>query len=222
MGALSAATTLLLCMTGWAGGEEFRFGRTAADTPGTEEKPLLVRHGERPLRASDFLALVPEDLPESDPPLVAYSHTEVRYAYNTQVSRRRNRVRLQLNEIELFAVFVGDKSWNDSKQNGALLDHHQGHLDLAQIASLELQQEFDEALRKERQSLVGEGGSEQEAQQDLQQKIEKRMLARIAQLEQEHKYFDENTRYGTDAEAESRERRKQLELLQALTEARKK
>jgi hypothetical protein len=213
--------TTVACMLYAAGNMLYAAGNAVADES-PERRPVedsvWLRYGERALRGDDFQAPVPEQPPELETPIHAYSETEVRYEIQRNVVGRRGRMRAQLTAIDIFAVLVKDKSWNKKPQDTGLLDHHQGHFDLTQIAAYELQLELREALQKERLSLVGEGKSEPEATQDLLKKIEKRMATRIAELVHEHRYFDIETRYGTNAEVERSQREKQKDKLAELQE----
>jgi len=187
----------------------------AVDDP-AEEKPTTVRYGERPLKGTDFLAPVPNERPVENPRAEAYSHTEVQFTFNYRATRRGGKFRAQLKDIQFFSIFVCEKSWNALPNDSQLLDHHEGHFDITQIATLQLQIAWREKTAQEK--MVGEGKDEQSAVGDLEKKIKEELHGLDATLQREHQYFDEGTRYGTDPEKEMVARKRQKKRLAELNE----
>lgn len=178
-----------------------------------EDPPASVlRYGERPLKSSDFRAPVPDERPAIEPRIEAFSHTEVRYQYQLRTRRRSGRWQAEIQSIDVEAVFIPEKSWNAQPGDARLLDHHQGHFDLAQIAALAVQSELDH-LQRARRLPVGRGTSEASAQADLEMQIARLVRGHTDALQRDHDYFDQITRYGTLADVEARERQQQQETL---------
>jgi len=186
-----------------------------ADEP-AEEKPKTIRYGERALKGTDFLAPVPNERPVEDPRAEAYSHTEVHFTFHYRATRRNGKVRAQLSDIEFFSLFLCEKSWNALPNDPQLLEHHEGHFDITQIATLQLQLAWREKIAQEK--IIGEGKDEQTAAGNLEKKIKEELHGLDATLQREHQYFDEGTRYGTDPEKEMAARMRQKKRLSELNE----
>lgn len=185
----------------------------AAEPPAARPENVL-RYGERALQADDFQAAVPDKRPVEDPRAEAYSHTSIRYHYQARETRRRRQVELQLTGIKLYAVFERAQSWIALPEAPDLLEHHEGHFDLTHIAALQAQIDFQNLIRT--MPPTGRGKTELEARRDLDAQLQNAVDRYRAEWEPEHRYFDERTRYGTDAIAERKERDKQRAKLAEL------
>jgi hypothetical protein len=197
-----------------------------AELAGSTASPPLARGGgadgdytdgylwytQRPLEVGDFRGDVPDKRPLEEPRIEAYSHIELRYSYQVATRRRGTRWRVELADVEVHALFHRGKSWNAQPTYAPLLDHHQGHFDLAELVAREAQRQLRQGTRPPRQ-LMGQGASEREAAEDLERQIQRQLAGHVESLERDIDYFDQIPRYGTLPDIEARERQKQQELL---------
>ncbi len=185
--------------------------------PTRELTGALLDHGERALRFDDFQAAVPEELPKGEPPdelpIMAYSHTVVSYRFEAQTSKVRGKYRAQLKQITFTAVFDRTKSWNALPEDRRLLEHHQGHFDLARIGAYQAEADITERMRRDRAAFQAESATAQGALDELDKKIAHACRALEEEFKREHEYFDVRTRYGTLEDLEREERAKQQERL---------
>ncbi|MHB1036025.1 MAG: DUF922 domain-containing protein [Pirellulales bacterium] len=185
--------------------------------PGAEDNPLdepvQRKYQEGPLSAKDYLAPVPKPVPAVEGAAMhASTATRVSYTYDAAWNKTQGRFVMTLKKIEFLAVIERNRSWNMLPGDRLLLDHEQGHFDLAEIAARQAQARFDKA-RAAHQELVGKGTSKAAAQKDLEQKIQREFQAICEAEREEEKRYDRVTRHGADWTAQAQERRKQRSLL---------
>lgn len=193
----------------------------AAASPGNSSQPMetaygepdYLRYEERPLEAADFRGMVPETRPLEEPRIEAYSYTDLHYEFRSRARRRGNRWTVELVDVVIRALFHRTRSWNALPDDARLLDHHQGHFDLTELAAREAERQVKPSSRPAR-PLIGRGRNEGEAMKDLEQQIQRHVAGHLESLKRDIEYFDQITRYGTLPDIEARERQKQKQLLE--------
>jgi hypothetical protein len=190
-------------------------------SPGsTRDEEVYLWYSERPLEPRDFRGKVPEERPLEEPRIEAYSHTELRYHFDSRTRGRAGRYTAELANIAVHALLDRSQSWNAQPDDLRLLDHHQGHFDLAEITAREAERQL-RALTRPPRRLVGRGRSEPEAIRDLDRQIQEHFAGHVESLKRDIEYFDQITRYGTLPDMEARERQKQKQLLERSAELRR-
>lgn len=106
------------------------------------------------------------------------------------------------------AGFDPNKSWNSAPNDANVLDHEQGHLDLAEIAAREAQAEIDSGIKDG--TLKGEGKTRADAIKDAKGKIHKIINKHIGEHQEK---YDKDTRGGIDKEAQKKAREEQKKKL---------
>ncbi|GJL76983.1 PEP-CTERM sorting domain-containing protein [Nitrosomonas sp.] len=106
------------------------------------------------------------------------------------------------------------KSYNTEKENKEVLDHEQGHLDLAEIQRRKLQAELNKMIKNKK--LVGTGKTVKEAEEDLGKKIQEVVDKHTKELDDADKAYDspEKTNHGLNKEEQKKEREKQKNALE--------
>lgn len=158
---------------------------------------------ERPLTWSDFEGTVPG---QADPDNVAVTAASLGWAYEYDVSYSTSSCTYRITAIRSTVVFDTEQSWvRPGHRTPAVLEHEQGHFDIAQIHKLM----FDEAVA----DLIGtqgmcEGGNARTASADAEDRI-----ARVVKPVHERVWrdlmsvqdsYDAQTRHGMDAAAQQR------------------
>jgi len=186
-----------------------------ADDPRAPSADDLLDHAERPLRADDFRARVPDDRPRGEPPdelpIAAYSETDIRFRFDSRTRLAGRESVTRLTRIVFSAVVDRSRSWNAAPDDPSLLDHLQGHFDLTRLAAYDAQ----DAVRRRMAStpFEGRGSTERAAIEDLKRRILDECRSVREELAKDRAYFDKRTRYGTDRGIEREERNRQKERL---------
>ena len=77
-----------------------------------DDAPTERRHNAGPLTVEDFQAAVPKPLPTSGRfKLLAFADTDIRYQMEYRYQNLSDGVEATLKDIEIYAVFLTDKSW---------------------------------------------------------------------------------------------------------------
>lgn len=212
---LTCCLAMMLPCAGQEGrvSESGRSPGDAKETASTGGEDPYLWYVDRSLEPQDFWKEVPEKRPLEEPRIEAYSHTELRYRFESQTRRRGSRYTADLMSISVHALFDRSQSWNAQPGDLRLLDHHQGHFDLAEIAAREAERQL-RLLTRPPQRLIGRGMSEPEAVRDLDRQIQEHLAGHAESLKRDLEYFDQVTRYGTLPEVEARERQKHKQLLE--------
>src|SRR5687767_8495044 len=100
------------------------------------------RYEEGPLAQDDF-GDVPAFVPAG---ASARTATELLYNFRYKYRSTSRSTTITLSSIEIDAYIRRDQSWNLNPENKALLDHEQGHADIAQIECLKARLAFRERL----------------------------------------------------------------------------
>lgn len=171
-----------------------------------------------PLDASEFRAAVPNPQPrENGIRLEAYTATDIRYELRYYFRTSSTQTRLSLESIEVNAVFDRSKSWNNRKSDRHLLDHEQGHFDLAAIYALRLQLEFDRQLRAG-PGIITVGRDEEQAALNMRREIDRQIGIAVDAVIKANREYDRITAHGSKHREQVSERRKQMDELSRLIE----
>lgn len=189
-----------------------------------DEKPPERRWDAGPLTADDFQAPVPDPLPKLGRVRQhALTQTSVRFRtkYNYITFRGKNggdEVQATLTDIDIYAVFLRDKSWL-SPGGRKLLDHEQGHFDITQLHALKARLSMQQQL-SEGKAPLGIGGDLAAAVEDLNRQIDESLRPVYERIDVAQQQYDRDTLHGTRAANQRAHRKRHLEVLLELTEDR--
>lgn len=165
------------------------------------------RYEEGPLRRDEFRGSV-----DAKSPADAATLTRVMIQYTFNARSIDGRVESQITSIKVFSVFLPSASWWRPDAGDELLDHEQGHFDVAEIAARKLQLAVRRRLAAN-STIIGVGTDRTSADKNLAEKIRKLMQASNAQAVQENKEYDRATRHGNRLRAQRDWRRVQQATL---------
>jgi len=94
-----------------------------------------------------------------------------------------------------------NQSWNSDPQNANLLDHEQGHLDIAEAAARAAQAEVNQLLANG--GLTGHGANDAAAQADLENQVQQIFNRHNNNAQQQ---YDDNTNHGTNPQQQAQAR----------------
>ena len=191
----------------------------AGDEPTPNGPKSSRRYREGPLLPDDFRGKVPAFIDPkitSGRGLVAYTYTEIMYETRFQAVGTRDRWTARLVHAEAYAVVHRDRSWNRRPADAELLDHEQGHFDLAHSFALAMQLYFDQQM-KSRKLPVGVGKTSTEATQDLEKKLRIALQPILDDNVKAQTEYDHVTNHGTIPETQSEQRRQQLARIDELS-----
>jgi hypothetical protein len=150
-------------------------------------------------------------VPDGTLSALAYSATELRYEYRYLTRQRDGRWTAWVAEFHAYGVLLREDSWLISKNNPGLLDHEQGHFDLAELWARRAQAEVRDSIR--RRQLRETAVSEQRAVRQLQEAVAKKVEKFREAMLQAHRSYDQVTRYGTLADKQAEQRQAQKEAI---------
>lgn len=181
-----------------------------------EAAPTRRPYRDGPLTAEDF-----QGTPEANSPYKAWTsaNLQFRYAYRYRTQNRQTVV--TLTEIDVWAEVERDKSWNRRPKDPLLMDHEQGHFDIAHAHALEAQAKLRETLGTAK-ALKTSGPSEAKAAELLQQKLREAVEAYVEALREANRQYDKDTTSGSDAAAQAEARRAQQQRIRELIAAEEK
>jgi hypothetical protein len=146
--------------------------------------------------------------------MVANTECEVRYEYRASIEQRGQRWTARIASFKCTAVIVPEKCWNTSPESRRVLDHEQGHFDLAEVAARRAEQHFAGLIRDGK--ITATGMDKQSVQRAIDRAIKKEMDAVYESLDKAQKTYDEETRHGTALVAQRRYRQWQRAELEKL------
>lgn len=146
-------------------------------------------------------------------PALAYTATELRYDCRYRLVRRDRTWTAWLTQLDAVAVLKRDECWILRKEDRRLMDHEQGHFDLAQIWAERAEAGIKTAI--ERGELRESRATEQAAIDALQAAIDRKMETYRQGLVAADRDYDQVTRYGTLAGQQAEQRGRHTELLRA-------
>lgn len=207
--------TLLGFGVGWPSGLGRGPTLIAAETPPGMESNSR-RYEDGPLQADDFQA-EPAVKQEGDLRLLASTVTQLAYDYRYRFERRGKRTTVRLTSVRVYALVRRDQSWNSKKQDAALLDHEQGHFDIAEIHARLAQIELLTRFKTEGRPVVT-AATKAAAVQGLEKKLSEVVNVFSETSHGVDEEYDRSTRHGTRGESQAAQRKQQLAQLKSLAE----
>src|SRR5262249_33202978 len=153
-------------------------GLLLADEPEPER-----RYSLGPLTPADFRGTRPEKNEAEGLDFAAYLKTSIRWQMAYLVEPVGKQFRVKLTAIDIFAARLPQQSYNFEKDNRQLMDHEQGHFDVAAIFCMEQRIKYMEAVRAGK-PLQATSKSTQEAADEITKTID-------AQLKDWHTSLDQ-------------------------------
>lgn len=166
------------------------------------------KYDEGPLTKDDFRA-EPQDIAGAAAKTITQLGYDFRYRYK---SSARNTT-ATLDGITIEAYIRRDRSWNRKPDDKALLDHEQGHADIALIHCLQARLAFRKLQKG--QGLSATASSLKEATAALEREVKKQMAAFEKSARDADAEYDRETRNGLGAQ-QAEWRRVQAETIQQL------
>ena len=176
------------------------------------EQPKLRRHGDGPLKLEEFRGKIASNLPGG---ALTMTRVMIEYKYGVQVVD--DQIEARLSSIQVFSVFLPEESWWRAAHMNHLLDHEQGHFDIAEIAARRLQLAFNRAFA-DGKAVSGVGASQQEAVQAMAAKLVKLLRLVNEQAVDENKAYDRLTSHGARRRAQFEHRKIQTATLKRLAQ----
>lgn len=161
-----------------------------ADATCAESSTSHRLYKQGPLKFDEFRRDAEEALPGK-----AYTMTRVMFKYSFHVRGRNGQHEARLTAINVFAVFLPEVSWWGAREDEWLLDHEQGHLDIAEIAARRLQLAFNRRFESKR-AISATGRTAEKAKQSLEAKIAKVMEVANENVLEENREYDSRTSHG--------------------------
>ena len=181
-----------------------------ADEPAVER-----RYDAGPLQVEDFQAAVPDPRPKLGRlKQLAFADTDVRFQMQYRYENKSDGVEAALKDIDIYAVFLTDKSWI-APEGEKTLDHEQGHFDITQMYALDAKLQMKNRLQ-DGKTLIGRGDSVSEAVADLQAKVGEFLEPLRDRIGTAQKEYDRGTNHGTLAAPQAAHRKRQLQVLKEL------
>lgn len=192
---------------------------TAAANQGGKKPANLRRYADGPLTVEDFAGRPPEKTPiNMGIEMVANTDCEIRYEYRSAVEQRAADLwAARMTRFTCTAVVEPTKCWTTVPESLRVLDHEQGHFDLAEIAARRTEKHFAGLVRNRK--ATANGRDRRAAERGLDAQIKKAMQEVYDSLAEAQKTYDEETRHGTAILTQSRHRAWQRVELEKLTEA---
>jgi hypothetical protein len=166
------------------------------------------KYAEGPLTAEDFLATADKTATR-----LANTVTELRHEYRYRYRLEGQHVVAQIESIAFYAYVRRDLSWNKQVNNQSLLDHEQGHLDLAHIESLKARQHFHKT--RATAHLQGKAATQKDAVAALDRLINQQAEPFIQAMRDADVAYDRATSHGLNAK-QAEHRRVQQETIKRL------
>ncbi len=180
----------------------------------TDEQPTKLRkYAEGPLIAADFQGSPPEPSPVKDNiKMVANTMCVVRYSYRLRThSQRDGTWTAELVSFDCFSAVDPAKCWNLVPESSRVLDHEQGHFDVAEIFARRMQQRFDELMAGKNASTNGR--TERTARETLEKEIKRVTEEAYTELAKVQATYDKETAHGTRPRAQREHRHWQRQEL---------
>jgi hypothetical protein len=185
---------------------------SAAWSDDDPKRPDPRKYSDGPLTSEDFQAK-----PDPRSRFAAWSEIEFDFSLEYRFERKRGRVVMRLVECDVWAHLVRDKSWTRRPRDPLLLDHEQGHFDLAECHALAARIKIAGMIKTTAPALSVEADSEQAARTALEDALRELTKPFLTESRAANEKYDRETTNGTDAEAQANHRRQQRERLETLT-----
>jgi hypothetical protein len=196
---IARGSVLLLTICGWS--------EALAEEVLRASRP----YRDGPLTKADFAGTRPRGAATA-----AWSEFDYQWKYDYRFEVKNGVHVVRLTALDIWAEFRRDKSWNRRPEDMLLLDHEQGHFDLAQVMALQ-------ALLKlsphdpTNTSIVARDVKLDEATRKLENLINAAMQPFILEAKQAHIDYDKGTDSGGRAAEQALARKAQRERLQELS-----
>lgn len=185
-----------------------------SDTPAAD----LRLYGEGPLQAADYRAKVPSPLPTAgNTRLLAFTWTRIKYEYQYDYVQQGSTFMVTVTEFDSTAFIDRAVSWNALTRDRRLMDHEQGHFDIAHLASLRFRWQVEQ-LRKAGTPISAQGPLLRGALQQIDQKLSDLSQKHSKAATAEHTRYDQMTSHGTLGSAQQDARKKQQKAIKQLTQ----
>ncbi|MDX1933742.1 MAG: hypothetical protein SFU56_14180 [Capsulimonadales bacterium] len=183
-----------ICLLGFSA---FASPVRADDPPASGENATRITY--RQLTWDDFR------VDDRTPGMSAQSHIYTSFGFKSRVEGRNDSYVATVTELTFNGGFDRQRSWRRSSvgaRSELLLDHEQGHFDLAELKLRQLRRWKPEEMP------TGAGRSPEEAYRDLKKKLQTRYHDEIKDLERTQRRYDEETKHGVrrDIQNQWRER----------------
>ena len=140
------------------------------------------------------------------------AHTEIRYDTDYRWDELASGgVVARLTHFACEARLLHNKCWNSATGDRQLLDHEQGHFDIAEINARRIQKTFDRWIAADK--LHGRGRDEAAAIADLDKQIHALMGKFFDREEADQVEYDRVTHHGDVFAEQAKQRARQRELL---------
>ncbi len=169
------------------------------------------RYDQGPLKHNEFRKDAEDAIPGR-----AKTMARVMYSYRTQIERKGpERFQVQLTSLDAYSVFLPKESWWSYRNSIALLDHEQGHFDIAEITARRLELAVRQAIKKG-QSIGGFGKTLKQANAELSKKLQRVIDIANEQSVEENADYDRKTLHGARVGSQAEYRRIQKLTLEKL------
>ncbi len=182
------------------------WGLSPAAPPKLKER----RYESGPLKFSEFLGTA---LPDNS--TRANTTTRSRMKYELSVRQVGTQIVVSVKSIELRAVFLPEESWWGPDADQSLLDHEQGHFDIAEISARQMQFLVMEA-QANGSVISATMNTKQEAQEAVLQRLSDLSAAVDKKIAEANVEYDRLTRHGLDPAGQHEARRIQQLTLEQL------
>ena len=168
------------------------------------------RYADGPLQIGDFQAKPPRYSGS-----FAYTAVRVLFRYRYRSQSQNGQTTVQVNSINVFSVFVRDRSWCTPLADKRLLDHEQGHFDIAEACARRAQLKFNAMFDRDG-PLTAIGQTESDAARRLSRKIEQLIRPVNDDAILAHQEYDRTTHHGNRFRIQAEQRRVQMATLNRL------
>jgi hypothetical protein len=184
-----------------------------------EEQPkqenLERRYQLGPLVAEDFRGSPPPGNAGKGNDYAAGIETTVRWTVRYRIDQTGKKFTIKLTEVDVFAAVYPYKSFNNRPIDKALLDHEQGHFDIAEIFAREMRIKLTEEIRRGKPLTVS-GTTQKEASEQVDVELNRLLKDARESLSQRHEQYDAITNHGDNPEKQKLQRDEQKEKLKSL------
>lgn len=181
-----------------------------AAEPKSRERPYSLG----PLKIEEFKGQVKPDSSDR-----ANTATRISYQFKLAFLQLGQQATVTVKSLTLETIFLPDDSWYGPNAPTGLLDHEQGHFDIAEIHARRAALEWEKD-RRAGKLLSATGNTRQAAQQAVMDKLNGLRQMVDAKIAQENAEYDRLTRHGLSSAEQSEIRKIQKLTLARLVEER--
>jgi len=188
----------------------FLFAFFSACVVAEEKLPAMRKFADGPLRIEEFQGK-PDRTQFGD----AYTANRVEFKYEFNFEEENGDVMAQLKSFEAFSVFLPQVSWWKSTARDFLLDHEQGHFDIAEATARRIQLGFEKVLADQKR-IRARGATKKEAAEKLTAKLSRVMKVANDRANQDNEEYDSITSHGMRRRIQAEQRHVQKATLDRL------